>query len=139
MVGRPVAQHRGRLPGERGVDDLAGRALRPGDLVAGGGVDQLDGDAPLAAEVHAVLVVALAPYRREDVGQAHDFPHVVEGPTGPDLLPDLGLAEAGLAAAEELAHPEGGGGDPDQVLAVVGQVGAERGGGEDGADLQPGK
>ena len=129
MVGGAVTQHWGRLAGEGGVDGLAVGAVRPGQHRAAGRVDQLDHDRPLAAEVHAAPGFALGPQQGHHVAEAHDLAGAVQAPAPDDLVADLRLAHARLAAAEQRADSERGGVLAGQFLAPVGQVGAERGGG----------
>src|SRR5438067_2271679 len=52
-------------------DELAARAVAKLERLARLGLDQLDVDEPAGAEVHAVLLLALAEERRPDVADAH--------------------------------------------------------------------
>src|SRR5437763_11829524 len=81
-------------------DELAPRAVAKLDRLARLGVDQLDVDEPAGAEVHAVLLLALAEERRPDVADAHRLGDP-RAPTLLELGAERGLAAAGLARDED--------------------------------------
>ena len=104
-VAAAEAQHRHRLADQRRVDELALGAVLERQRLVGLGVDQLDVDVRVAAEVHAGLLLALAPQRGRDVGDAHRLAH--RGAERLlDRVPGRVLAAARLAGDREDAHAE---------------------------------
>src|SRR5207249_391413 len=99
VVARPEAQERRRTMAEVRQHELALRAVVQLERGARLGVDQLGVDEAARAEVHPLLLLALAPERRADVADAHRLRH----PRTPALL-ELG-AERSLTAAR-LARDE---------------------------------
>src|SRR3954453_23659300 len=97
VVARAEAQQRRGAVAQVGEHEPAGRAVLHGDGLAARRVDELGMDEAVGAEVHAVLVLALAPQRHADVADAHRLGHA----RPPPLLEhgaEGGLATTGLAA-----------------------------------------
>ena len=82
VVARAEPQERRRAVAEVRQDELARRAVLERDGRARRGVDQLGVDEPARAEVHPVLLLALAPQRDADVADPHRLRH----PRAPALL-----------------------------------------------------
>jgi len=100
VVAGAEAQQRGGLVSEVGEDELAGRAVVHRDRRLGGGVDELGVDEAARAEVHAVLVLALAPQRDADVADAHGLGDL-RAPAALEHRAEGGLAATGLAGDED--------------------------------------
>ena len=98
VVARAEAQQRRRAVPEVGQHELARGAVVQLHGGARLGVDQLGVDEAARAEVHAVLLLALAPERHADVADAHRL----GDPRAPALL-EL-RAEGRLAAARLARH-----------------------------------
>ena len=102
MVSRAEAEERRCLVPEVREHELAGSAVGEGAGGAALGVDELRVNEAARAEVHAVLLLALAPERWADVADAHRLGDA----RAPALLEPR--AERGLAAArltcDEKAH-----------------------------------
>src|SRR5439155_17267993 len=117
--------HRHRFAGERGVDQLAHRARLDLHRLARVGIDELHPYVASAAEVHALLVRALAEQRRRDVADAHDLGHS-DAQNALDVIADGGYAAAGFAAGHDVRQR-----DPARLrvalLQTVGQVLGKRG------------
>ena len=95
VPGPEPEQRRGAVP-EMGEDELARGPVGQLDRGARVRVDQLRVHEAAGAEVHAVLLLALAPERRADVADAHRLGHA----GAPALLEpraEGGLASSGLA------------------------------------------
>ena len=108
--GSAAAARRG---GEVGEHELARGAVVDLDRLAGCRVDQLGVDEAAGAEVHAVLLLALAPERDADVADPHRLGHA-RAPAVLELGAEGGLAAAGLAGDE---HPlDAGAGEVDAAL-----------------------
>jgi hypothetical protein len=114
VVARPEAQERrGAMP-EMRQHQLAGRAIVHRQRLARLGVDQLRVDEAVRAQVHAILLLALAPEGHADVADAHRLrdlrvPTLLE--PGPERrFPTSGLArhentlDARVAEIESLRH-----------------------------------
>ena len=112
VAGAEAQERRGAVP-EVGEDELAAGAVVEGDRPLRLGVDELGVDEAAGAEVHAVLVLALAPQRDADVADAHGLGDL----RAPALLE--GGAEGGLAAA-------GLAGDEDALDAGAREIGSSR-------------
>src|SRR5262249_57302779 len=80
-------------------DELAPRAVAELGRVTRLGVDQLGVDEAARPEVHAVLLLALAPQRDADVADAHRLGHA-RSPARLELRAECGLAAARLACDE---------------------------------------
>ena len=100
VVARAEAQERRGAMLEVREDELAGRAVVQLERVARLGVDQLGVDEAARAEVHAVLLLALAPERDADVADAHRLGHL-RAPAVLELRAKGRLAAAGLARDED--------------------------------------
>src|SRR3954469_23851727 len=99
VVARAEPQQWRGAVAQMGEHELAGRAVLHGDRLAARRVDELGVDEAVGAEVHAVLVLALAPQRHADVADAHRLGHA----RAPPLLEhgaEGGLAATGLAGDE---------------------------------------
>src|SRR3954471_3089433 len=116
VVARTEAQQRRRTVLEVGQHELALGAVVHGDRVAGARIDQLGVDEPARAEVHPVLVLALAPQRDADVADAHRLGHL-RAPALLELRAERGLAAAGLAGHEDPLHAAVG------EVVLLGRVG----------------
>ena len=99
VVARAEAQQRRGAVAQVREHELAGRAVLHRDRGAGLGVDQLGVDEAARAEVHAVLLLALAPQRDADVADAHRLGHA-RAPALLELRAERRLAAAGLAGDE---------------------------------------
>ena len=137
VVGGTVAQHRGGLAGEGGVDGLALGAVLPA------GPPRRWPGRPARPCTERWPQKCMPPSSSHS---AHSSDMTSPSPMtsctlsspqpSPDLLADLRLAEAGFAAAEQRSHAQRGGVRPGQLAAPVGQVGAERAGGQHRGRLQ---
>ena len=102
-----------RVP-EVGQHELALGTIRELERDATLVVDQLGVDEPVGAEVHAVLLLALAPQRDADVADAHRLGHL-RAPAGLEGGAEGRLAAAGLAGDQHAL--DAGGGEVDAALA----------------------
>ena len=115
VVARAEPQQRGGLVGEVRQHQLAACAVVHRNGRPRLRVDQLRMDETACAQVHAVLVLALAPQRDAQVADAHRLGH----PRSPAPLQQLAegrLAAAGLARDQHPPHALGG-----QVDAAIGR------------------
>src|SRR4051812_49591088 len=99
VVARAEAQQRGRAMAQVAEHELAGRAVCQLHRLAAAGVDHLEAGEAVRAEVHPVLVLALAEQRDADVPDAHRL----GDPGAPAVLqhrPEARLAAARLARHE---------------------------------------
>src|SRR5262249_3113247 len=100
VTGAEAQKRRGAVP-QMAQNELAARAVDELDRIARLRVAQLRADEAAGAEVHPVLLLALAPERDADVADAHRLGH----PRAPAFLesrPERRLAAAGLAGYQ---HP----------------------------------
>ena len=102
LVARAEAQER-RRPVPRCVSTARPSRRPPSTRARRVGVDQLEVDDSVRAEVHAGLVLALAPERRADVADAHRLGDL-RAPALLELLAEGRLAAAGLARDEDALH-----------------------------------
>ena len=100
MVSRPEADERGRAVLEVREDELALGSVLQLARLAGLGIDELQVHEAVRAEVHSVLLLALAEERRADVAHAHGLGHL-RAPALLELLAEGGLAAARLARDED--------------------------------------
>src|SRR3954470_2802724 len=115
VVARAEAQERRRAVAQVGQDELAFGAVLQGERVAGGGVDELGVDVVARAEVHAGLLLALAPERHADVADAHGLGHAC-APAVLEPAPARRRAAARLARDEDAPDARRG-----EVHAAVGR------------------
>ena len=99
VVARTEAQERCCPVLEVRQDELAGGAVFQRDRGAGLRVDQLGVDEAARAQVHPVLLFALAPQRHADVADAHRLGDL-RAPAVLELCAEGGLAASGLAGHE---------------------------------------
>ena len=99
VVARAKAQQRRRAMPQMRQDELARGAVVERDRGARVGVDQLGVDEAARAQVHAVLLLALAPERHADVADAHRLGDL-RAPPRFELRAERRLAAAGLAGHE---------------------------------------
>src|SRR5882672_3938299 len=97
---------RHRLAGQARVNELSDCARLDLHRRASLRVDQLRPDVPGPAEMHALLVGALAEQRRRDVADAHDLgdrdaEHLL------DVVANGGYAAAGLSPGDDVSHGHG--------------------------------
>ena len=100
VVAGAEAQQRGGAVAEVGQHELAGGAVLHRHGLAGLGVDELGMDEAVGAQVHAVLLLALAPEADADVADPHRLGHA-RAPAGLELGAELRLSAAGLARDED--------------------------------------
>src|SRR5262249_5426285 len=99
VVARAKAEQWRRAMPQVRQDELALRAVAQLDGGARLGVDQLGVDEAARAEMHAVLLLALAPERDADVADAHRLGHP-RAPARLELRAERRLAAARLARDE---------------------------------------
>src|SRR6187551_3764889 len=95
VVARPETEEGRGAVLQMAEDELAARAVRDLARLAALGIDHLGVDEPARAEVHAVLLLALAPEGRADVADAHRF-RDRRAPALFELGPEGRLAASGL-------------------------------------------
>ena len=103
VIARAEAQQRRGAVAEVGEHELAARAVLERDRGARLGVDQLGVHEAACAEVHAVLLLALAPQRGADVADAHRLGDA-RAPALLELRAEGRLAAARLARHEDAPH-----------------------------------
>ena len=121
-----------RLPFHRGVDQLSLRPVLEREERAAVGIDQLEVDLVLGAEVHPGLVRRLAPHGTGELAHAHGVTHRA-APDRLDLLPDGGDLATRFSAHEHQPQPELRGRNAEVPFDEFAEVDGEaRGDGHDG-------
>src|SRR5262249_34424786 len=103
VVARAEPKQRGGPMPQMGQHQLARCAVLERERLARAPVDQLWGDETAGAEMHAVLLLALAPERDADVADAHRL-HPSCAPATLEQLTKCGLPPARLAGHEHTLH-----------------------------------
>src|ERR1700722_13022362 len=126
MIGRAITQGWCSLALERRVNRLALSPILPSDARPSRRIDKFHRNGALRIEVHPAPFLALAPKRGHHIADAHALSDVRRSPASGNLRTNLRLTQAWLSAAHKLANAQFRRRTADQLMAMIGQINAER-------------